>query len=74
MGLVKRLPRGTTVSYGRTHTLARASVRGRAVLDPARVRNIQECRSDPLSEREGAGAFMVWANTAWSTLGAGLVN
>jgi hypothetical protein len=28
----------------------------------------------PPNERKGASVFMVWTNTAWSTLGAGLVN
>jgi hypothetical protein len=57
-----------------THTHARAPMRGQAALDPDPTCNIQEFRTPPPNEVEGAGALTVWANTAWSTLGACLVN
>jgi hypothetical protein len=56
-----------------THIHARASVRGRAVLDPVpRATSCPTWTVDqiPPNEREEAGACTIWAKNAWSTLGA----
>ncbi len=65
-----------THTHTHTHTLAHASIRGQAMLDlvpRATSRTVDQTPAPPF-EREGAGAFTMWVNTAWSTLGARLVN
>jgi hypothetical protein len=48
------------------HTPACASVRGRATLDLVPHSTSRTVDQTPPNEREGAGAFTVWAYTAWS--------
>jgi hypothetical protein len=63
-----------SLSHTHTNTLARASMRGRAMLDPVPRATSRTVDQTPPKERVGAGAFTVWANAAWSAFGAGLAN
>ncbi len=58
--------RASTARLTHTHTHACASMRGRAMLDPVPHSTSRTVDQTPPSEREGAGAFTVWAYASWS--------